>query len=117
MLTPLPAGTTLGPVSLTVSDLDRALDYYQRRIGLRLHARDGDAARLGVGGPDLLVLTEVPGARHPHRTTGLYHFAILLPARDALARTLQHLVDTRTRSEEHTSELQSPVHLVCRLLL
>src|SRR5690348_17388407 len=24
---------------------------------------------------------------------------------------------TRTRSEEHTSELQSPVHLVCRLLL
>src|SRR5690348_17724470 len=24
---------------------------------------------------------------------------------------------TPTRSEEHTSELQSPVHLVCRLLL
>src|SRR5690348_17574028 len=24
---------------------------------------------------------------------------------------------TRMRSEEHTSELQSPVHLVCRLLL
>src|SRR5438876_5824597 len=26
-------------------------------------------------------------------------------------------VQTSTRSEEHTSELQSPVHLVCRLLL
>src|SRR5438876_5846597 len=25
--------------------------------------------------------------------------------------------DVRLRSEEHTSELQSPVHLVCRLLL
>src|SRR5690348_17980184 len=25
--------------------------------------------------------------------------------------------NARTRSEEHTSELQSPVHLVCRLLL
>src|SRR5690348_18379753 len=25
--------------------------------------------------------------------------------------------DLRRRSEEHTSELQSPVHLVCRLLL
>src|SRR5690348_18119153 len=25
--------------------------------------------------------------------------------------------DQRERSEEHTSELQSPVHLVCRLLL
>src|SRR5690348_18188764 len=27
------------------------------------------------------------------------------------------LVKTPSRSEEHTSELQSPVHLVCRLLL
>src|SRR5690348_17660788 len=26
-------------------------------------------------------------------------------------------VSTATRSEEHTSELQSPVHLVCRLLI
>src|SRR5690348_17916499 len=28
-----------------------------------------------------------------------------------------HRAIVRTRSEEHTSELQSPVHLVCRLLL
>src|SRR5690348_18215517 len=28
-----------------------------------------------------------------------------------------HLRSCRLRSEEHTSELQSPVHLVCRLLL
>src|SRR5690348_18221024 len=28
-----------------------------------------------------------------------------------------HDCDTLVRSEEHTSELQSPVHLVCRLLL
>src|SRR6267154_5822765 len=28
---------------------------------------------------------------------------------------IQHM--TRMRSEEHTSELQSPVHLVCRLLI
>src|SRR5690348_17692203 len=27
------------------------------------------------------------------------------------------LIELLTRSEEHTSELQSPVHLVCRLLL
>src|SRR5258708_16140837 len=30
---------------------------------------------------------------------------------------LVHLVDHEDRSEEHTSELQSPDHLVCRLLL
>src|SRR5690348_17566135 len=34
--------------------------------------------------------------------------------REALARTYNATPD---RSEEHTSELQSPVHLVCRLLL
>src|SRR5258708_21794100 len=35
------------------------------------------------------------------------------------ARLLQHAVEAvaRYRSEEHTSELQSPDHLVCRLLL
>src|SRR5690348_18501523 len=30
---------------------------------------------------------------------------------------LRVAADSRRRSEEHTSELQSPVHLVCRLLL
>src|SRR5207244_4917758 len=30
---------------------------------------------------------------------------------------LAHALDARIRSEEHTSELQSPNHLVCRLLL
>src|SRR5690348_17653711 len=33
---------------------------------------------------------------------------------ERLAETLR---EARDRSEEHTSELQSPVHLVCRLLL
>src|SRR5690348_17967054 len=32
-------------------------------------------------------------------------------------RALLGLADVELRSEEHTSELQSPVHLVCRLLL
>src|SRR5690348_18018527 len=32
-------------------------------------------------------------------------------------KTDHRLRTTGTRSEEHTSELQSPVHLVCRLLL
>src|SRR5690348_17464235 len=37
---------------------------------------------------------------------------------DRAARLEPRAVDPRrVRSEEHTSELQSPVHLVCRLLL
>src|SRR5256885_10035541 len=51
----------------------------------------------------------------------------LLPALAGSARRAQHAVAARghprlqshrvTRSEEHTSELQSPCNLVCRLLL
>src|SRR5438876_8535895 len=37
---------------------------------------------------------------------------------DRMAKALARGLTTRQRrSEEHTSELQSPVHLVCRLLL
>src|SRR4051794_41723883 len=38
-------------------------------------------------------------------------------ARGTRGASLDHLVGAYERSEEHTSELQSPVHLVCRLLL
>src|SRR5690348_17958024 len=34
-----------------------------------------------------------------------------------VARLEVEVAEQRARSEEHTSELQSPVHLVCRLLL
>src|SRR4051794_41630857 len=36
---------------------------------------------------------------------------------DGCCLTVAALDGDRVRSEEHTSELQSPVHLVCRLLL
>src|SRR5258708_13843894 len=44
---------------------------------------------------------------------------IIRPYGYAIWENLQRLLDARfkERSEEHTSELQSPDHLVCRLLL
>src|SRR5438876_3904986 len=38
-------------------------------------------------------------------------------SQEKLSTVRKELPPTRPRSEEHTSELQSPVHLVCRLLL
>src|SRR5690348_18098009 len=35
----------------------------------------------------------------------------------AVGQSRLRIFDSNPRSEEHTSELQSPVHLVCRLLL
>lgn len=100
--------THIGLVSLAVSDLGRALRFYQHNIGLTLHQQEGDEAYLGVGNDDLLHLKELPGATAVTRATGLYHFALLVPSRLALAKTLKHLIETQTPlggfSDHHVSE-------------
>jgi catechol 2,3-dioxygenase len=85
----LPAETRMGPVELTVSDLERSLDYYSRAIGLQVLERSNGRASLG-GDTELLVLDEVPGAQPAPRNTGLFHFALLVPERRELARWLAH---------------------------
>ena len=80
----------MGAVHLTVADLDRSIAWYQDAIGLRLLGRGDGEVRLGAGERELLVLVEEPGARPAPRTTGLYHFALLLPERADLARWLVH---------------------------
>jgi len=93
----LPPGTRVGAVSLTITNLERSLQFYQERLGFTVHRRAGEAAYLGAGGPDLVVLAQDPGARRVGGTTGLYHFAVLLPSRAALALALGRLAETRTR--------------------
>src|SRR2546422_7734506 len=48
-------------------------------------------------------------------TTGLLLLLMLLPAAPVFAQHVDNPM--AVRSEEHTSELQSRLHLVCRLLL
>ncbi|HML20707.1 MAG TPA: VOC family protein [Aggregatilinea sp.] len=99
--------TYLGTVHLTVSDLARAVDFYQSALGLRVHRQDASVAALGAGADDLLVLVEQPGARPVRGTTGLYHFAILLPSRPDLARALRRLAETRTPLQGFADHLVS----------
>ncbi len=93
----LPASLRVGTVELTVTDLDRSVDFYESAIGLRLHRREDGRAALGAGGEDLLVLVEDASARRAGRHAGLYHFALLHPSRLELARAAQRLAGTRTR--------------------
>ena len=89
----------MGAVHLTVSDLARSMDYYERVVGLQVHGRENAHARLGAGGEDLLVLYGEPGAEPAPRNTGLFHFALLLPSRHDLARWLAHAANTQVRLE------------------
>jgi len=86
----IPADTRLGAVHLTVADLARSVDYYEREIGLAVREREDGRAALGTGGDDVLVLVEEPGAKPADGFSGLYHFALLVPDRVDLARWLMH---------------------------
>jgi catechol 2,3-dioxygenase len=87
---------TLGPAHLKVADLDRAIPFYENVIGFQVQSRDDGIARLGAGGPDLVVLHERPGALPVSRHSGLYHVAILYPSQLELARVLQRILATDT---------------------
>jgi catechol 2,3-dioxygenase len=92
----LPDTLRLGAAHLTVSDLERALSFYQDRLGLRVHRYEPGSAALGSSGEDVLLLVEEPGARRAGRHAGLYHVALLYPSRLELARAGQRLAATRT---------------------
>lgn len=90
--------TRIGHVHLTVSDLDRALAFYRDVLGFAVTSRYGaDAVFLSAGGYHHHIgLNTWAGRGAPRpapRTTGLYHFAILLPDRKALAAVVKRVLD------------------------
>ena len=82
----------IGRVALTVADLNRSIRFYEDVIGLALLDQADGVAHMGVGEETVLLLHGQPGARPVERATGLYHFAILVPSRHDLARTLYRLL-------------------------
>jgi catechol 2,3-dioxygenase len=92
----LPAQLRLGAVHLTVRDLDAAIAWYERSLGLQLHRRDDREAELGDGKETVIVLHEDTEARPAGRHAGLYHYALLYPTREELALAAARLIETRT---------------------
>lgn len=94
----LPIESGIGHVCLRVGDLERALEFYADSLGLHEIKRDGATAALAAAetSPALVVLHEHAGAtRRPRNTTGLFHVAIRLPTRRALARVFRRLLGMR----------------------
>lgn len=91
----LPGDTRVGGVRLQVADLRRSLAYYANVLGLLVMEASVNAAKLGVPGSDvaLVTLQAVAGTRPvPRRGAfGLFHFALLLPDRASLGRFIAHL--------------------------
>ena len=95
-MTALPDTLRLGPVDLTVRDVDRAVAWYQRALGLRVHRHEAGVAELGDGTDVSVILHEDPQALPAGRHAGLYHYALLYPSREELARAVLRLSATRT---------------------
>ncbi|AEH49101.1 VOC family protein [Parageobacillus thermoglucosidasius] len=88
--------TAIGHVHLIISNLERSLRFYTEIIGFRiLRKNQYEAVLTADGATPLVVLEEKTDAvPKPPRTTGLYHFAILVPDRKSLAQSLFHLLQT-----------------------
>ncbi len=89
--------TSLGPVRLTVSDLDASARFYELATGLRASERDDGTIGLGVdGNARLIELRGDPSAPAlDPRAPGLFHVAILLPGRSDLAIALARLAQAQ----------------------
>jgi catechol 2,3-dioxygenase len=102
----LPAATHVGGVHLQVTDIARSSAYYEQVLGLKVRVATNDTVALGPhdGGPFLWLHTgsDVKPARRG--ALGLFHFAILLPEREALGRFAAHLsaIGARVGMADHS---------------
>jgi catechol 2,3-dioxygenase len=90
--------THMGPVELSVGDLDRTLEYWQDVVGLRVLERENGTASMGTD-TELVRFVEQAGARPVEGHTGLFHVALLVPDRPSLARWLAHAARDAVRLE------------------
>ena len=95
----LPAATRIGSVRLAISNLSRSLQFYAGVLGLHVASITDSVASLTAQDSHevLIELEEIEGVKPIERGSrlGLYHFALLLPTRSALASIVEHLQSWR----------------------
>ena len=95
---PIHPQTKIGHIHLTVADLERSLAFYRDLLGFEVTMRYGDSAVfLSAGGYHhhigLNTWAGEGASPSPPGHTGLYHFAILYPNRQELAKALKRLLE------------------------
>lgn len=94
----IPAQTSIGHVHLKVSNIEKALSFYQGLLGFEITQRYGEGAVfISAGGYHhhigLNTWHSKDAPPSPLRAAGLYHLAILYPTRKDLAIALKRLMD------------------------
>lgn len=96
----VPSDTRIGHIHLKVSDIDRALTFYQDLLGFEITQRYGNqAVFLSAGGYHHHIglntwYSKGAGAA-PTNSAGLFHTAILYPTRKDLAVIFKRLTDAK----------------------
>ncbi|MEH7010510.1 VOC family protein [Neobacillus niacini] len=87
--------TFVGHVKIKVENLERSLKFYQDVLGFDILEQTTSTVELTSDGKTSIISLEQPENAIPKqgRTTGLYHFAILLPERSDLANIVINLVE------------------------
>ena len=83
----------LAEAVLNVKDLASQTAFYQQVLGLEILSQTETEVVLGLGGKALVHLIQAQESGEVREQYGLYHLAILLPTRKALADVLKHLAD------------------------
>ncbi|WP_055108268.1 VOC family protein [Paenibacillus ihumii] len=84
----------IGLVRLKVQQLERSIAFYEEVIGLKLLKQEGNTAELTADGRRTLIVLEANENYRisAGRSSGLYHFAILVPDRISLGLALRNLI-------------------------
>lgn len=97
--------TFVGQVNLKVQNLERSLAFYREVIGFEVIEQTDSSANLTADGKTVLLSIQQSNNLIPKqgKTTGLYHYALLLPKRSDLAEIVQHFRETGLRfgSSDH----------------
>jgi len=97
--------TFIGHVKVKVENLQRSIEFYRDVLGFDILEQTASTVKLTTDGKTSFLSIEQPEGVMPKqgRTTGLYHFAILLPDQSSLANIVVHLVDKGIRfgSSDH----------------
>jgi catechol 2,3-dioxygenase len=86
--------TFVGHVKMKVENLERSLQFYQEVIGFKILEQTKTTAKLTTDGKTSVLSLEQPENIIPKqsRTTGLYHFALLVPTRADLGEIWKHFI-------------------------